>query len=239
MAEGQAQGAPVLTKLRPGDFKISFEHFILDRMLVKNPRDSPLELTKTLLLHCPQPSSLAKFAESARETIVEDIKKLSQYTLVTRYEANRTSKKDNYFNDSRDPSYYDRRLQNEISEEYEPDKDPKTDDNQDGSPDQDPNSMQLPAGHEFKPASKSKDDLNEDNKQESKPRLGDDDPNNEMNRDGQQPQDELEFHRRLRVNKKNHQKVTKTPKVCQITQILFGVMIDLTSFSGGQPSKKP
>lgn len=66
------------SKMRPGDFRMSFQNFINDHMLFKNEGDNPLTFAKTMLLHSPQPSTMYKFLESARPIVEEDIKKLSQ-----------------------------------------------------------------------------------------------------------------------------------------------------------------
>lgn len=124
-------------------------------------------------------------------------------------------KRDNYFNDSRDPSYYDRRLQNEISEEYEPDRDPRTDEYPDGQQDHDGPSLQLPSGQDAKPspnASRSKAELANDQNNNSKHKideqklveqLGDGDPDNP---------DELEIHSRLEDYRDNQDGQDNDPK---------------------------
>ena len=118
-----------------------------------------------------------------------------------RFEAKRkVYKRDTYFNDSKDPSYYDRRLQNEISEEYDQERDPRTDEYPEGHPDNDANSLQLPDradGKVSSNASRSKADLGNDSKLPgSKGKESDQKVSDELAEQDGNEQDDLEINRR-------------------------------------------
>lgn len=63
---------------RHSDFRMAFNDFLLDHMLFKDGSTPVLELSRTMLLKCPQPASMLDFLRTTKPLILEDIGKLSQ-----------------------------------------------------------------------------------------------------------------------------------------------------------------